>query len=363
MEVGVQMIFQKWGYDDSISDSRIFDEEIRLGILADELGFDALWPVEHHFEDYSFCPDNAQFLFYMAAKTEQIKLATGAVILPWNQPLRVAEKIAMLDELSGGRVIFGMGRGLSRREYEVFGIDMATSRDRFDEAAAMILNGLETGYVEGDGPYYPQPRARIRPVPTRSFRGRVSAVAMSPDSLEQAARLGVRMVVFSQKPFERLADDINRFGDLFRTFHDYEPVPPPTVCDFLYCHADRADAEERARGYMSGYLSSVLHHYELASDHYKDTKGYEIYGRQADTIQRIGPEELYEMYLSVQAWGTPDQILEKYATRQALIGPFQITNCFRFAGMPYEEAEASMRLYAAEVLPEIRRMEQAETAE
>ena len=362
MEIGVQMIFQKWGYDDSVSDSRIFQEEIRLGLLAEELGFDALWPVEHHFEDYSFCPDNTQFLSYMAAKTVRIKLATGAVILPWNQPLRVAEKIAMLDELSGGRVIFGMGRGLSRREYTTFGIDMATSRDRFDEAAAMILAGLESGYVEGDGPFYPQPRARIRPTPTRSFRGRVSAVAMSPDSLEQAAKLGVRMVVFSQKPLDRLAGDIARFRDLFRADHPGQPVPPPMICDFLYCHADAKIAEERARRYMSAYLSSVLHHYELASDHYKTVKGYEVYGRQAETIRRIGPDELYEMYLGVQAWGTPERILETYAERRALLGPFHITNCFRFAGIPQDEAEASMRLYADAVMPEVRRMEQAEAA-
>ena len=357
------MIFQKWGYDDSMSDSRILDEEIRLGLLADELGFDALWPVEHHFEDYSFCPDNTQFLAYMAARTDRIRLATGAVILPWNQPLRVAEKISMLDQLSDGRVIFGMGRGLSRREYELFGIDMSTSRERFDEAAAMILAALETGYIEGEGPFYPQKRARIRPAPTRSFRGRVSAVAMSPDSLEQAARLGVRMVVFSQKPFDRLAVDVERYRSLFRQSHGSQPVPPPMVCDFMYCHADPSVAETRARRYMSGYLSSVLHHYELASTHYKDVKGYEVYGRQSDAIRKIGPDELYEMYLSVQAWGTPDQILRKYAERQAKLGPYHVTNCFRFAGMPYEEAEASMRLYAAEVLPEVRRMSLAEAAE
>ena len=362
MEVGVQMIFQKWGYDDAMSDSQIYDEEIRLGVLADALGFDALWPVEHHFEDYSFCPDNAQFLSFMAAKTNRIKLGTGAVILPWNQPLRVAEKIAMLDELSGGRVVFGMGRGLSRREYEVMGIDMATSRDRFDEAAAMILKALETGYVEGEGPFYPQPRARIRPKPTRSFRGRVSAVAMSPDSLEQAAKLGVRMVVFSQKPMDKLAVDVDRYRALFGENHPAEPVPAPMVCDFLYCHGDPALAEERARRYMSAYLTSVLHHYELASDHYKDVKGYEIYGRQAETIQRIGPDELYEMYLTVQAWGTPDQILEKYAERRKQLGEFHITSCFRFAGMPYEEAEASMRLYAKEVLPQVRRWEREDAA-
>lgn len=115
MEIGVQMAFSAWGYD-SMTDSQVYAEEVKLGLLAEELGFDALWPAEHHFRDYSFCPDNVQFLTYMAGRTQRIKLATGAVIIPWNNPLRVAEKIAMLDELSGNRVIYGMGRGLSRKE-------------------------------------------------------------------------------------------------------------------------------------------------------------------------------------------------------------------------------------------------------
>src|SRR3954467_15928014 len=129
MRVGVQMIFQSWGYDPSLSDGQVVAEEIQLGELADELGYHALWPVEHHFNDYSFCPDNTVLLANMAARTKRILLGTGAVILPWNQPLRVAEKIALLDHLSGGRVLFGMGRGLARREYAGFGIPMDESRD------------------------------------------------------------------------------------------------------------------------------------------------------------------------------------------------------------------------------------------
>src|SRR3954447_7457136 len=172
MDVGVQMIFQSYGYPDDVSDGQVYDEEIELGVLADELGFDALWPVEHHFEDYSFCPDNTLFLAHMASRTRRIGLATGAVILPWNEPLRVAERIALLDQLSGGRVLFGMGRGLARREYAGFGLPMDESRERFDEAARMVLDALETGFIEGDGPHYPQPRTAIRPRPTRSFRDR-----------------------------------------------------------------------------------------------------------------------------------------------------------------------------------------------
>jgi hypothetical protein len=129
MRVGVQMVFQAWGYEGRVTDGEIIEEEIHLGELAEALGFHALWPVEHHFFDYSFCPDNTVFLAHMAARTKRILLGTGAVILPWNDPLRVAEKISLLDHLSGGRVLFGMGRGLARREYAGFGIPMDESRE------------------------------------------------------------------------------------------------------------------------------------------------------------------------------------------------------------------------------------------
>ena len=99
------------------------------------MGFDFVAPVEHHFTDYAACPDNIQVLTYIAAKTKTIKLMTGAVILPWNDPLRVVEKTAMLDILSEGRMILGMGRGAARREFKAFRVDLADSREMFDEAA------------------------------------------------------------------------------------------------------------------------------------------------------------------------------------------------------------------------------------
>ena len=113
MQVGTLALFQRFGYDDSVTDSQVYKEELALAEQIEDQGFDSHWCVEHHFQDYSICPDNAVYLSHLAAKTARIKLATGAVILPWNTPLRVAEKIAMLDELSDGRIIFGMGRGLS----------------------------------------------------------------------------------------------------------------------------------------------------------------------------------------------------------------------------------------------------------
>ena len=89
MDVGLQMVFSSYGWS-SVSDEQVWDEELRLARLAADLGFDVLWSVEHHFNDYSFCPDNLQLMSHLAAVCPDVGLGTAAVILPWHDPLRVA---------------------------------------------------------------------------------------------------------------------------------------------------------------------------------------------------------------------------------------------------------------------------------
>jgi alkanesulfonate monooxygenase SsuD/methylene tetrahydromethanopterin reductase-like flavin-dependent oxidoreductase (luciferase family) len=110
MDVGMMMVFASYGWDDC-SDARVWDEEIRLARLAADLGFDCLWSAEHHFNDYSFVPDNIQLMTYLTALCPSIDLGTAAVILPWHDPLRVAENAAVLNMLSKGRLRLGLGRG------------------------------------------------------------------------------------------------------------------------------------------------------------------------------------------------------------------------------------------------------------
>jgi alkanesulfonate monooxygenase SsuD/methylene tetrahydromethanopterin reductase-like flavin-dependent oxidoreductase (luciferase family) len=200
MKVGILGIFQN--YQGRASDADTMRDELRVAELAEPLGFDSYWPPEHHFTDYSACPDNLQLLSWLAGRTTKLRLGTGAVIVPWNHPLRVAEKVAVLDHLSGGRAILGLGRGLSRVEYGHFGIDMNEARDRFDEGSRMILDALETGEIEGAGPYYPQVRTPIRPRPLAGFHGRFYCVGLSPESVEQAAKLGATLMTFTQMPWE-----------------------------------------------------------------------------------------------------------------------------------------------------------------
>ena len=103
-----------------ISDYNVYKQEMRLADLAEPLGFDSLWSVEHHFTDYTMVPDVLQFLTYMAGRTKKIKLGTMVVVLPWHDPMRVVEEISMLDNMSDGRLILGIGRGAGAVEFEGF---------------------------------------------------------------------------------------------------------------------------------------------------------------------------------------------------------------------------------------------------
>ena len=175
------MVFQN--FKDQTTDTEAYQRDMYLADLAEPLGFDILGAVEHHFNSYAMSPDGMQFLSYMAGRTKTIKLMTGAVILPWwNSPLRVTEKMILLDHLSQGRALFGVGHGLARREYDVFGVDMGEARERFDESAEIITQGLESGVVEADGKFYKQARTEVRPRPYASFKDRLYSVAMSSKS-------------------------------------------------------------------------------------------------------------------------------------------------------------------------------------
>jgi alkanesulfonate monooxygenase SsuD/methylene tetrahydromethanopterin reductase-like flavin-dependent oxidoreductase (luciferase family) len=351
VDVGLLLIFQNFlGRQD---DAAMVADEIRLALLAEELGFDSVWPPEHHFTDYSACPDNIQFLTYVAALTERIKLATGAVIVPWNDPLRVVERVVMLDHLSNGRAVLGLGRGLSRTEYTHFGIEMDTSRDRFDEASRMIVDALEEGFIEGEGPYYPQIRTEIRPRPRAGFADRLYAVGLSPESVEQAASLGARLMTFSQQPWELYKDGaLASYRKAFREHHGVE-APPPLTGDLMFCHEDAARAEELAMEHMSNYFLTIARHYELMSDHFEKAKGYEYYATAAELFAAVGVEAAAETYCRIQTFGTPEQILEKLVWRKQLIGSFEMALISKYGGMPFEVAEKSVRLFSERVLPEI----------
>jgi len=354
MDVGMMMVFASYGWEDC-SDDRVWKEEIRLARLAADSGFDCLWSAEHHFNDYSFVPDNIQLMSYLTARHPHMDVGTAAVILPWHDPLRVAENAAVLDLLSGGKFRFGMGRGLARREFAVFRQNMDESRGRFDEAAPMIVKALKTGVMEGEGKYYKQPRTEIRPRPQHSFDGRIYAVASSEDSIDSAAKLGAHMVMFADRPWEMRAPNIERGRALHRQYHGTEP-PTVMLTEFCVCGANTTGLEDEARRYQGKFVESNFHHYEFLGEHFKTVKGYDSYQQKADLARKGGGlEGAITGFMQAASWGTPDKILRGLEARRKLLGDFEMNVAFRFGGTPYEVAERGLKLFAKEVLPVVKK--------
>src|SRR5437868_13410655 len=168
MHVGLGLCFQSL---DGRDDGDVYKFELGLAARAEAAGFDSIWTPEHHFSDYQMTPNVPQFLAWVAGQTTKIRLGTMVTVLPWHDPVRVAENFVLLDHLSNGRAIIGLGRGLGRIEFDGFRTPMAESRRRFTEYTEAILSGLESGVMEHDGELYKQTPVRLRPAPYATFRG------------------------------------------------------------------------------------------------------------------------------------------------------------------------------------------------
>jgi alkanesulfonate monooxygenase SsuD/methylene tetrahydromethanopterin reductase-like flavin-dependent oxidoreductase (luciferase family) len=357
MEVGLQFIFQNT--HDGMSDAEMMRKETEICLLAEEVGMDFLLLPEHHFDpNYSMMPDNMQWLSYLAGKTDRIKIGTGAIILPWwPNPTRVAEKISMLQALLGERFMLGFGRGLAKMEYEAFGVDMNEARERFDQAAEIILDILETGVAEYDTKHFKQKRTEIHPAPEYGYRDRgFQSVAMTPDSGIAAANIGGTMMSFVQLPWEQHHAAVEAWRERFREVHPNKEPGAPVFSDFTYCHEDPERAKEVATEYLSKYYLSVIKHYDFDGSHWGKTEGYQAYQAGADAIKEAGLEGAAAGFVASQAWGTPEQIIEEWKRRVEMTGELRPAMAVSYAGMPHELVQDSLRLIGEKVVPELHKL-------
>ena len=353
MHVGFAPLFQNLGK--RIPDHEVYNRELAMACAAEDMGFDSVWSVEHHFTDYTMVPDVVQFLSYMAGQTQRAQLGSMVVVLPWHDPIRVAEQVAMLDAMCAGRMILGVGRGLGRVEFDGFRVPMDESRERFVESAQMILEGLERGYCEFEGRYINQPRRDIRPAPFKTFRGRTFAAAVSPDSMPVMAQLGVGLLVIPQKPWDAVRNDFKVYHKVWADTHGTDSTPPAPLCGGFFFVDESADrAEEMAHCYIGRYYHSVMDHYELRAGHLGEKKGYEFYENLHKHIAKRSDDGAAADFVRLMPFGTPEQVVEKVEFIHNTIGARGVMTHFAYGGMPYDEANRNMRLFVDRVLPELK---------
>jgi alkanesulfonate monooxygenase SsuD/methylene tetrahydromethanopterin reductase-like flavin-dependent oxidoreductase (luciferase family) len=351
MHLGLGLQFNN--LDSKATDMEVYRRELDLAARAEDAGFDSVWAPEHHFSDYQLTSNTPMFLSWVAGQTKRVKLGQMVTVLPWHDPVRVVESYSVLDHLSGGRAIMGLGRGLGRVEFNGFRVEMGESRRRFTEYSEAILEALETGYIEYDGELYQQPRTPIRPRPL-SFRGRTFASAVSPQSIELMARLGVGLMVIAQKPWELAEAELARYRERYLELNGFE-APKPVLVVVAGVSRDARAAQQMRDVYMQRWAQSTVEHYEFDNVGFSTIEGYEYYAALANNIAKHGRDKFAGFLADLQVWGTPDQVTEKLLdyVKRTDAGALVVPLCF--GGMGHDEARACFDVFASDVLPELQR--------
>jgi alkanesulfonate monooxygenase SsuD/methylene tetrahydromethanopterin reductase-like flavin-dependent oxidoreductase (luciferase family) len=339
------------------SDVAVYKEHLELGDLAEPLGFDSIFALEHHFTGYSMSPAPTQLLSYFAGRTRRVALGTSVIVLPWHDPIRVAEQIALLDVLSGGRCLFGFGRGAASVEYAGFRIPMEEARARFVESAQIVRLALREPEFEWQGEHYQIPRTSIRPRPISNPERRFFVSSVTPESAEIMAKLGFGMMVIMQNEWPKAAADIDRFREVAAAV-GHAP-PPPIILTNVSCAESRDEAQERAMKYLGRKWDSIDNHYHFSDGHLAAVKGYEAYDKMTKTYAKMKEDaarlKATEFYVKIQIVGTPDDCIQQIAELRALTGTDHLIADFSYGGMPHEDGELNLRLFADRVVPVLHR--------
>lgn len=354
MDVGLGLTFQN--LHGRVSDADVYRHELSLAARAEDQGFDSIWTPEHHFTGYMMTPNVPQFLSWVAGKTKRIKLGTTVTVLPWHNPVRVAESFILLDQFSEGRAILGIGRGLGKEEFDGFNVPMGEARRRFKEYAEALLHGLETGVMEYDGQFLKQPRVELRPRPYASYRGRVYASAVSPESVKLMASLDVGLMIIAQKPWERVDEDLRDYRERFQAVNN-TPAPKPVVVAFVACNEDKAKAQEMRDRYLVEYARSTSEFYKFGNKEFASIEGYEYYAALAKSVEKHGMDKFNDFLADLQIWGRPEDVIERLTVMKERFDVGQFIIYTQFGDMPFDVGQENYELFARKVLPALKELD------
>lgn len=338
MDIGTFLLMQS---PSARSSQEIFARGIELAQAAETLGYRNVWLGEHHFSTYGYLSRPAQLATYIAAKTTRLRVGTAVIVVPLHHPLIVAEEIATLDQLSGGRLDIGFGRGYQNYEFERFGLDLDTARHRWDESLDIVLNAFKGKAFIYDGKHYQLPQTMVFPQPLQTPHPPIWIVAQSPYALEAAVGRGFNVLTGG---FGVTVEHLGAFGKMFEdvvTRLNPQQKPRVGVQRAIYVaesDADARDAAEHARWNMRVTLS-LRNHYEQVEN-----------GRAIPITPQSEPDidDLLERYIIV---GSPDTCIRQIKRLQSLMGITHFNCSFWFGDMEQKRVLRSMERFASEVMP------------
>ncbi|CUU60324.1 Flavin-dependent oxidoreductase, luciferase family (includes alkanesulfonate monooxygenase SsuD and methylene tetrahydromethanopterin reductase) [Parafrankia irregularis] len=329
---------------------QFFDEALDLSILADRLGYSSVKIVEHYFYPYGgYSPDPVTFLAAVATRTERIRLITGANIPAFNHPIKLAGQLAMLDNLSHGRLDVGFARAFLPGEFEAFEVDMDTSRARHQEGIAAVLKlWTETDVVWNGtfhrfGPVSMLPLTYQRPHPPVFI-----AATSTPESFVWAGSQGFNLMFI---PFTSTNEKVAGLLDLYRKarLDAGYPAGSERIQMGIHCFVD-TDGDRARRNAAVHYADYVDKMASTWEDYMERSPSQ--YAGYADMITGMRRKTLAELEDKAQVYvGTPADVRQQVAATLEVFGDVEPSMQINFAATPLSDARRTLELFAAEVMP------------
>src|SRR3954463_7764724 len=326
-----------------------FREALDLAEEADRLGFSHIRIVEHYFHYYGgYSPNPIVFLAAAAQRTRRARLVTVAVLPAFNNPLKLAGEIAMLDALSGGRLDVGFARAFLPHEFRRFGRSPDESVARFREGIEQVNLLLSQENVTHRGRFHSIENTTSLPRPTQRPRPKFYVAALNtPDSFEFAGRMGYSVMAIALVA-EKMRPLLAAYRQAWKSAG--HPGDGEVMIAFhMFCDPDGERARAVASPLIDAYLRSLV---EAASD-WLDGRISHDYPGYDKVIAALRASNAAEQIAAGGAWiGSPDEIAATIARLQREFGGFEHASLqVNFNTMPYAEALSSMRLFAREVMP------------
>ncbi|MBT5037782.1 MAG: LLM class flavin-dependent oxidoreductase [Rhodospirillaceae bacterium] len=334
----------------SLSDGETYDEILADCELGQELGYGTAWMIEHHFSDYYPTPNPLSFLHFIAARFPDLALGTCVLVTPWYEPLRLAEEIAQLNELTKQPLHLGLGRGTAKMEYDAFRIDMDSSRARFRESYEVLTKALAGGRFTYQGEYLNLPKEiEIRPRTDSSKIHFYGALGASPESAEIMADMGLTPICTTIVNFDKQHEVIARWHERAAAHDINTATPIPLMVHCIIGDSDEAALED-AKTYIPPFMQQQVDHYEGDKDHFKNLQSYKAWSHVFNSMVTKCNPEFMPRWSQFQLAGSPETVcrqLERYMA--AGFGNFFLH--IATTGIPRAKRHDWMRRFAREVAP------------
>ncbi len=351
LKVGLLHLFES---AEGKTEKKFYEENIEIIEFADSVGLDTAWFAEHHFSEYGVMPSIQVLASYVAGRTKRIRLGTGVVVLPFHNPIRVAEEFAMLDVLSDGRLDFGVGRGYQPHEFEGYGVPIENSREIFEESLSIIRMAWEEGKVTFEGKFFKYKDVTVRPRPLQKPHPPFFGASFNPETIKFQAKKKMNLLC---SPLLAPPEKIKEYKDTLREMGEDPKNYRIGGLAFVYVDDDRErairDFEKPCMWYFRTLTKLIpAKKYPSQESFYANLHNFILEYLKAYDAGKTTFEEVVDVGPFSHGFlvGDPEYVKKKM---KKLIQDYELTDllCWtRLGGLDHKKVMRSMELFVEKVL-------------